>query len=463
MPPSLALLLWLVLLLLLLCFDPAKTPKTSAALWVPVIWLFIDMSRLPSQWLGVEGGEEAAQAFEEGNPLDRIIYSALIVLAVGILMRRSFKWGNFFGQNVALTAFLSFALLSVLWSDFPFITFKRWFRDLGNYLVILVPLSDPRPLEAVRAVLRRLCYVLIPLSVLLIRYYQKLSIHYSYWTGVPEYVGASTSKNTLGVLCLLSGLFFFWDTVTRWSDRKERRTKRIILVNVGFIIMSLWLLHMSNSATSRTCLMLGCLVIAAAHSKTVKRRPGVLTVGIPVGVCVYLVLSFVFGIDINAEIAQALGRDPTLTGRTNIWSAVLSTHTNPLLGTGYESFWLGPRLLRVWALAGGVNEAHNGYLEVYLNLGIVGLLLLAGFLISSYRTICRGLRAFSSQASLPLALWTILLFYNVTESAFGGGFWFSILLGVTAVLGRIDWARRFPAEEASSEDSPSHLREAVIV
>ena len=66
-------------------------------------------------------------------------------------------------------------------------------------------------------------------------------------------------------------------------------------------------------------------------------------------------------------------------------------HTNPLVGTGYESFWLGPRLKDVWAQTGaGINEAHNGYLEVYLNQGLIGLVLLGGFLIASYRTICRG-------------------------------------------------------------------------
>ena len=70
--------------------------------------------------------------------------------------------------------FLLFALLSVLWSDFPLVALKRWFRDLGNYLVILVVLSDPRPLEAVRALLRRLCYLLIPLSILLVKYYLPL-------------------------------------------------------------------------------------------------------------------------------------------------------------------------------------------------------------------------------------------------------------------------------------------------
>ena len=170
MPPSLALCLWFILLVALLRFDPAKDSKISLALWVPVIWMFIVGSRLPSQWLGVQTGQ-AAQALEEGNPVDRTISSVLILLAIGILMSRSFEWGSFFSRNFALMAFLSFALLSVCWSDFPFIAFKRWFRDLGNYLVILVALSDPRPLEAVRTVLRRLCYLLIPLSILLIKYY----------------------------------------------------------------------------------------------------------------------------------------------------------------------------------------------------------------------------------------------------------------------------------------------------
>ena len=52
MPPSLALLLWFILLVALLRFDPAKDSKTSIALWVPVIWMFIVGSRLPSQWFG---------------------------------------------------------------------------------------------------------------------------------------------------------------------------------------------------------------------------------------------------------------------------------------------------------------------------------------------------------------------------------------------------------------------------
>src|SRR4029077_12258336 len=158
-------------------------------------------------------------------PLDRTIFFLLIVLAIGVLVVRGFNWGGFFARNIFLVAFLSFALVSVLWSDFPFVSFKRWFRDLGSYLVILVVLSDPHPLEASRTLLRRLCYLLMPLSVLLVKYYPALARQYDEWAGAVMFVGASSSKNMLGVARLISGIFFFWDTIMRWSDRKERRTK----------------------------------------------------------------------------------------------------------------------------------------------------------------------------------------------------------------------------------------------
>lgn len=436
MAPSFALFLWFILLLGLLLFDPAKERGTSLALWVPVVWMSILGSRLPSQWLS--GGQigPTASALEEGNSLDRTIFLVLILLAIGIVISRSFPWSAFFARNWTLVAFLSFALLSICWSDFPFVAFKRWVRDLGNYVVILVALSDPRPLEAVRTLVRRTCYLLVPLSVVLVKYYPAIGRQYDPWTGMSMYSGATSSKNMLGILCLVSGLLFFWDTITRWADRKKWRTKRIIVVNIALLAMTLWLLNLSNSATSRLCLVLGCLVITAAHSRASQGHLGLLKALIPSFFFIYVVLAF--GFDINAHIAGAVGRDPTLTHRTEIWGLLLSMHTNSLLGTGYESFWLGPRLNWIWkTFAPGLNEAHNGYLEVYLNLGLIGLLLLVGVLIASYRTIWKKITLNSSLGSLSLACWTVLLFYSVTEVGFRSGLmWFTFLLGGLAVSGR---------------------------
>jgi exopolysaccharide production protein ExoQ len=429
MSPSVALFLWFILVVGLLRFDPAKEVDTSAALWIPLTWMFIVASRLPSQWFGYTA-RATASILEEGIAFDRNIFIAMMVISIFILISRSFNWVQFFTKNIALTIFFAFALLSVLWSDFPSVAIKRWFRDFGIYLAILVALSDVHPRQAICTVIRRLLYILIPLSVLLIKYFPAMSRQYDFWTGVVSYTGAASSKNTLGVLCLVSGLFFFWDTLGRWSSRKVQITKRIILVNLFFLAMTLWVLQKSSSATSQACLALGCLVIMAARTRDEGLR-GYLKVLIPSAISLYGILAFGLGFDLNAIAAQFFGRDPTLTDRTKIWKVVLSVDTNPLLGTGYESFWLGSRLQKVWQVFPGINEAHNGYLQMYLQLGFIGLLILCWVLMSFYRSIWRRHDALSGLAPLSLALWTVLAFYNVTEAAFQGGvLWLTLLPGV---------------------------------
>ena len=68
------------------------------------------------------------------------------------------------------------------------------------------------------------------------------------------------------------------------------------------------------------------------------------------------------------EVVSVLDRDTTLTGRTNMWADLLKEAINPILGAGYQSFWLGPGAERIWAkYYFHPTQAHNGYLEVYLN------------------------------------------------------------------------------------------------
>jgi exopolysaccharide production protein ExoQ len=137
-----------------------------------------------------------------------------------------------------------------------------------------------------------------------------------------------------------------------------------------------------------------------------------------------------FGFDMNGSMAGAIGKDPTLTDRTKIWAFVLGMHTNPLVGTGYQSFWLGQRLEYFWRNSGlgYLNEAHNGYLEVYLELGILGVALLIGFLVATYRGICRRLAPQPGLAVLGLAAWLVLVFYNMSEAAFEGGLLWTVIL-----------------------------------
>ena len=417
MSPTLALVLWLVLLLALLRYDPAADRRLSVALWIPVAWFSMIGSRLPAQWLSGGIGFSAA-GFSEGNSFDRAVYLSLIGLSLATLTLRSFRWQSFFRANVWLVLLLLYGLASIAWSDYSFVAFKRWFRDLGVYFAILVILSSDVPMDAVRWVFRRVFYLLIPASVLLVKYFPHMAREYDQWSGQGYFVGVATSKNMLGVLCMVSTLFFAWDSVVRWSERHQPTQRATLIVNACFLTMSTWLLSIAHSATSTVCLVLGLLILLVACTPPLRSRPIVLAILIPCGLAAYGFLEFVLGVDLISVVSRAVGRSPDLTGRAEIWSVVLSAGANPIIGTGYESFWLGSRLAWVWAHTVNVNTAHNGYLEVYLSLGAIGLCLLVGFLASGYVTIARRFIHDPLVGSLGMAVSSILLFYNVTESAF---------------------------------------------
>jgi len=94
--------------------------------------------------------------------------------------------------------------------------------------------------------------------------------------------------------------------------------------------------------------------------------------------------------------------------------------TNPWVGQGFESFWLGDRLKLIRKALDDfpINEAHNGYLEVYLNLGWTGIFFIALLLATAYRRITVGIRRDPARASLFLGLLLCTLFYSLTEAAF---------------------------------------------
>jgi O-antigen ligase len=139
---------------------------------------------------------------------------------------------------------------------------------------------------------------------------------------------------------------------------------------------------------------------------------------------------------LGSGFVSVLGRDPTLTGRTFIWEIALSLAGNPFVGTGFESFWLGERLEKVWNIFFfPLNEAHNGYIEVYLNLGWVGLAMLAAIMMAGYRDILRSFHQGQDMAKLRLAYFVAALAYSLTEAGFRmmSPIWIFFLLAVTAI------------------------------
>jgi O-antigen ligase len=136
-------------------------------------------------------------------------------------------------------------------------------------------------------------------------------------------------------------------------------------------------------------------------------------------------------VGVTGEVAALLGRDPTFSGRTHIWARLLEERTNPLFGVGFSSFWLGERVARLSASYHyELNEAHNGYLEMYLNAGLIGVALLLFFLYSSFRRAQAQFAAGEPLGNLRFAFTVSVAIYALTEAIFNrlGIIWFTLLL-----------------------------------
>ena len=157
----------------------------------------------------------------------------------------------------------------------------------------------------------------------------------------------------------------------------------------------------------------------------------------------------------GASAAQALGRDPTFSGRTVIWSTLIRLAPNAVVGAGFESFWLNRSAIEKLATATGgqvLNEAHNGYLEVYLELGWVGVGLIAVILIDGYRRSVAVFRRDPRWGGLLIAYVVSATVYNLTEAGFRmmDPIWIFLLLAIIASNGV---ASGIASESSKSQDT----------
>lgn len=405
--------------------------RTSKALWIPTFWLFIAASRNVSAWLQYSGAGGSDQ-YLEGSPLDRAVLSAVLALGVLVLISRSGRVGLLIRSNLPILLYFFYCGISFIWSDFPDVSFKRWFRAIGDLVMILIVLSDPHWIAALRRLLTRVGFVAAPLSVVFIRYFPQYGRAYTH-SGSPTWTGIATDKNALGMLCLIFGLGSIFRFLQLYHVEKGTRQRGPLVAHGIIIAMCLFLLWEANSATAFACFFLAGGPMVLTFMYPWARKPAF------VNIMVFAALGITFSalfLSVGTGMVEDLGRNSTLTGRTTIWHFALGMVQNPLLGTGFESFWLGPRLAQMKVLLNqGVNQAHNGYIEVYLNLGWVGVALLAAILITGYRRILVAVREMAPMASLRLAYFIVAAAYNFTEAGFKmmHPVWISLLLATMVV------------------------------
>jgi O-antigen ligase len=431
MPPALATLVFAAGILMLFRLDREKHCGVSPALWIPTVWVWIAGSRMISEWQTAGVVSYPAVYLDGGSPLDRLVLTGLLAAGLLVLFVRARRAETILLRNGPVVLFFLFCLVSVLWSDYPDVAFKRWTKALGDLVMVLVVLSESDPFAALRRLLARASFLLIPVSVLLVKYYPELGRGYDIWTWTPYYGGVAIGKNGLGYVCLIFGLASLWRFFGTFCDEEENRRTRPRIAHGVVVAMALWLFWMADSATSFACFFLGGAVMAAAAMPGLARKP--VTAHFMMGGVAFIAFWTMF-LTGGAGLAEAMGRDSTLTGRTELWERLGTMIVEPLFGAGFDSFWLGERLDRLWAVYWWQpRQAHNGYLEVFLNLGWVGIALLVLVFAWGYGNISGALRRNPEAAKLGLAFFVVALVYNVTEAAFKTlhPVWIAFLLAVT--------------------------------
>jgi exopolysaccharide production protein ExoQ len=466
--PLFALALTLLLIGYLIRRDSAVEPRPSPAVWIPTFWLLINGSRQVSQWLGA-GSQLTGQRLHEGDGVDQLVYGLLIVVGILVLTNRQVRIGQLAKNNWWIILFFLYEGVSFVWSDFPFISLKRWIKASGDIVMVFVLCSDPHPVRAITAAIKRSGYVLIPLSVLFCKYYDDMGRIIDSW-GQSYYTGVTLDKNMFGYLLFAYGLWFASEALHAfrldWSRHTTARTDfGIYAMLLGMVA---WLTPLANSKTSLFALIIGIILVLALQFPKVKRNLWAFLIAI-----VFIGAAFNALFSVESAVLEASGRDSTLTGRTGIWQTVLSEPINPILGTGYASFWLGERLQRIWDLYPNTPllQAHNGYIEAYLNLGLVGVALLVAMLWTTLTNAKRRLLSTSDASGnlqdihlqiFGIAYLLAYLVYNITEATFMGlNFLFILYLLVAWDFQRPDISASVYDKERDNDGGAATRRETI--
>ena len=415
-----------------------KAVQTSNALWLPVIWMWLVGSRSLSQWFGVGPGN--LNGTLEGSPLDAAVFGLLVAMGAIVLLRRRRYTRAYLAVMTPIVAYSVYCLMSVVWAPYPVPALKRWVKDVGDVVMVLIICTDPRPLEACRRLFSRVGFILLPFSMVLIRF----TTLGRTWNndGLLAIVGVTDNKNTLGLITFVISLGVLWNIRWLLSNRGEQNRSGRLVAQGILLTCGLSLLLMAHSSTSLACFLLGSGLMVATHLRTVRCQPSRVR-WLCIATLAAGVLATVFGG--AGDVANALGRDTTFSGRTNIWAALMPAVSNPIIGVGFDSFWTSPdaRIFHSnlnrqhWYHAEQINEAHNGYIEVYLNLGWIGACLIVVILTIGLWRASRACQINPEIGSLMLAYIVTGTFYSITEAGFRtlNPMWIFILLAVVSASG----------------------------
>lgn len=338
------------------------------------------------------------------NPVNQIAYSFIFILAAATIVPHYKKFIAWLNTEKFIIIFFIWCGLTIVFAIDSFVSFKRYFQYVTTSLVFIsfyLNNSDKndlikilKNLFGIYAILTFIACVTLP---------DAKDPSFNTWRGF------HATKNNLGQYSSILIIFFSY----YFLYSKSKITK---IYSALIILISFFLLFGSFSMTNIVLIFVFLTIFIVTNSQKIFTPIGLGIKTYFFFIVVFALLFLIMIISFPTLISyffEITGKDPTLTGRTEIWTLVLAQNINDLItGVGFQSFWIPEKLSKIILFQYWMpNQSHNGYVDIVLEIGIIGLVLFIFVLYS-----------FFSNAKLCSnnLLWIILalyvLFLNFSES-----------------------------------------------
>ncbi len=345
-----------------------------------------------------------------GNVFNQLIIGSLIGLALFSLFQNKENVFDAIKANLVMILFLLYALFSCFWSMSPSISFKRWFQFFGFFVIGLSAVcgsKDITPQLKVFLAITALSQIFSLLFVIL--FPSTMTIGFGGWKGL------FLHKNQLGSVCVISLAF--------WIAASNKSFPKIIRTSMPLVILIILILVVGSRSTTAVVICFSIFSIFCFLKFPIPMPIKAFFLPIPIILILLFLVNYTSRSPVDFVFAEILNKGTDFSGRTDLWQAIItSANENPILGVGYDAFWGTYRSAGVlikhdisWI---NLNQSHNGYLDVFNELGIVGLVLFCTLLLS---TITKLVRLLNKNIHLYISFLLILMsivINNFTESSF---------------------------------------------
>jgi O-antigen ligase len=394
------------------------------------------------QWIDV-----TVQSFQQGDPARPYVFGPIYLAALLLLLYRATDALKRMRRHLPYLFFLLYALATIGWTWHPAKVVTYSGHMVGSYMVCMCAALAINYRE------RLLFRVLMLFSTLLLLM-TLVTVALVPSRGIMEvgdklrWVGLAPNANTLGMALLL----VVWVGLVRffYEDGAAARCGSVVLIALAAVC-----LYGTDSMTSSLLSLL--MAVFLPLLMVVGRRPPLAAaLGVFFSTSIFSVVSltaYLFRPDLflTEKFFTTIGRTSTFTGRTGLWKiAVQAIRERPLLGWSFDA-----RLSVSDKYLFHAGHFHNGYLELLVAGGMVGLGFMTAVLAQTMFHLLRMLARNRSLFAAYSVLLLVIMLHNITEASLATSphvFWLMFTLLYMEITGSPSiTTRRAAPDEASAE------------